>query len=225
VSDKIEKVFSVAVPVERAWAAFTDSAERSKWEAAVYEIDPVPGGKVRWELPGIVSEGVVTEVEHLQRLQHVEGSGPHAQTEITVTFVELGGATTITVTHSGFGTPGVDDWFEGTSLGWDQAIADLCCYLTTGVTPRRFNDGMRSPGMFTIDTPAGAVVRDVRPSGLATDAGLRAGDLILRVNDVAIYGTSDIWVMMRQLPEGERVAVEYVRDSAVQKGTGLLGTW
>ena len=52
---KIEKVFTVEVPIERAWRAFADSHERSQWEAATYEIDPVPGGRVHWTLPGIES--------------------------------------------------------------------------------------------------------------------------------------------------------------------------
>ena len=60
---KIEKTFTVAVPVERAWEAFADSHERSQWEAAEFVIDPRPGGAVRWVLPGIETTGRVEEVD------------------------------------------------------------------------------------------------------------------------------------------------------------------
>ena len=222
---QIEKVFTVAVPVERAWAAFAESAERSRWEADVYEIDPVPGGRLRWEIPPLVAEGEVIAVEPLRLLRHVERSGPHAHHEVTVTFASVEGGTEITITQSGFGDPASGDWLEGTSLGWDEAIADLCCYLTTGVAPRRFNDGMRSPGMFMKDTPAGVKVTVVHPVGLADEAGIVAGDLLLRVHGVPVFSVSDLWVLMRQLPVGAPVEVEYVHDGAARRATGTVTTW
>jgi uncharacterized protein YndB with AHSA1/START domain len=224
-SHRVEKIFTVAAPIERAWAAFAVSAERSNWEADVFEIDPVPGGKVHWELPGLTADGEVLDAEPLRLLRHTERSGPHANTEITVTFAGVDGGTRISITHSGFGTPGVDDWFEGTSLGWDEAIADLCCYLTTGVAPRRFNVGMRSPGMFMHDTPAGVVVSRVHDTGLAADAGLENGDLLVRVAAVPIFSISDLWVLMRQFDEGHEIDVEYVRASTMRRGAGALTNW
>jgi hypothetical protein len=37
--DRVEHTFVVATSVERAWQAFTDGAERSRWEAPEYADD------------------------------------------------------------------------------------------------------------------------------------------------------------------------------------------
>lgn len=224
-TQQVTKVFTVAVPIERAWAAFADGTERARWEADIFEIDAVAGGKVHWELPGLVADGEVLECAPMRLLRHREDTGPHAGTEVSVTFSTEGGATTITITHSGFGAPGVGDWFEGTSLGWDEAIADLCCYLTTGIAPRRFNDGMRSPGMFLRDSAAGPVVEQVHEAGLASDAGLLPGDLVVRVARVPVFSISDLWVLMRQHAEGARVDVEFVRAGTLHTTAGTLTNW
>jgi uncharacterized protein YndB with AHSA1/START domain len=221
----IEKVFTVAVPVERAWAAFADGAERSKWEASVYDIDARPGGAVHWELPGITSDGRVEEVVEHRLLRHVELDGPHARAEITVSFEDLGTSTRVTITHAGFGDgDGWDEWLEGTSIGWTQAIADLIVYLETGVAPHRFTDAMQYPGMTMNDVPGGVAVRDVA-MGLAADAGLQAGDIVLRVDGVPVYAITDVWVLMRERKAGEQVTVEYVRGGERRTGQGTLTGW
>ena len=102
----IEKVFTVAATVERAWHAFADGTERSKWEAATYEIDARPGGAVRW-----------------------------------------------------------------------------------------------------------------------TDAGCRAGDLVLRLAGVPVYSITDTWVLMRLHTVGSRCTIEYVRDGEVISGEGTVTSW
>ena len=222
----IEKVFTVAVPVERAWSAFADGAERSKWEATVYEIDARPGGAVHWELPGIESYGRVEEVETNRVLRHTELDGPHAKAEITVRFEDLGTSTRVTITHAGFGDgDGWDEWLEGTSLGWTQAIADLIVYLETGVATHRFTAGMSSPGMSMTDIPGGVRVLDVQPVGLAADAGLQRDDLLVRIDGTPIFTISDLWVLMHQRSPGERCTVEYVRDGRMASGSGAVTSW
>ena len=103
---KVEKVFTVAVPISRAWEAFADSHERSQWEAAEYEIDPRPDGIVRWKLPGVEATGRVEEADPPRLLRHTELTGPHAGCEVTVRFEEAGAGTRIVITHSGFGSAG-----------------------------------------------------------------------------------------------------------------------
>jgi uncharacterized protein YndB with AHSA1/START domain len=224
---KIEKTFTVRVPVARAWAAFADSHERSQWEAAEYEIDARPGGRVRWTLPGIESTGRVDEVVPNRLLRQVDLSGPHTTAEITVTFEEVEGGTRISITHAGFGTgEDWDEWLEGTSIGWDQAIADLIVYLHTGVTAGRFVTEMHSPGMTMTDTAGGVEVVTVLPGMLADQAGLAPGDLVLRMGATPVYHITDIWVLMREHPAGTKFEIEYVRDGAVGHGVGVVtGGW
>ena len=225
---KIEKTFTVGVPVTRAWTAFVDGEERSKWEACEYEIEPVPGGRVHWTLPGIESNGHVEEVERERLLRWVEHDGPHLDSEITVTFEAVGGGTRISITHAGFGD--ADDWgewIEGTTLGWTQAIADLLVYLEHGVVAGRFTAGMQPPGMRSHDTPAGIVVDAVMGGGLASQAGLEPGDLVLSVGGAGIYSLSDFWVLMREHGPDAALEIDYARDGQRLTGKGTLSgvTW
>jgi uncharacterized protein YndB with AHSA1/START domain len=224
---RYQRTFTVGVPVERAWAAFADSHERSQWEACEYDIDPRPGGCVHWTLPGIESNGRVEEVVPLQLLRHRELDGPHTKSEITVTFEQVDDGTRITITHAGFGpTEDWDEWLEGTSLGWNQAIADLYVYLETGVTARRFASEMHSPGMTMHQTDAGLRVRSVEPDNLAAQAGLEVGDLVLTVGGVPIFTIPELWVLMREHGAGAKFAIEYVRDGERRRGTGVVhGGW
>jgi uncharacterized protein YndB with AHSA1/START domain len=224
VSDAIEKVFMVAVPAARAWQAFADGAERSKWEALDYEIDARPGGRLRWELPHVECEGRVEEVEPHRLLRHTELTGPHANSEVTVTLEEVEGGTRITITHAGFGDG--DTWrgaLGGTSIGWDQAIADLVLYLRTGVAARRFTIPLGDPGAGLGETPAGLEVLTVGPGGFADQAGLRIGDLLLTAGGTPVYTRRELWVMLRARGPGGDLDVEYVRDRERLSGAGTLG--
>jgi S1-C subfamily serine protease len=147
--------------------------------------------------------------------------------EITVTFEEVAEGTRITITHAGFGeAEHWNEWLEGTSIGWRQAIADLVAYLTTGVTARRFVSPMHSPGMTMHDTDAGVEVSTVVPGHLADQAGVRPGDLLLRVGGVPIFAITDLWVLMREHPPGTTLAIEYVRAGQRLDGAGVLvGGW
>ena len=224
---KYERTFTVGVPVARAWEAFADSHERSQWEACEYEIDARPGGRVHWVLPGIESNGRVEEVVPQTLLRHRELDGPHTKAEITVTFEEIADGTRITITHAGFGeSEGWDEWLEGTTLGWNQAIADLIVYLETGVTARRFTSEMHSPGMTMHETEAGLRVRSVDPGNLAEEAGLAVGDLLLRVGGVPVFTIPELWVLMREHGPGATFEIEYVRDGECRRGTGVVrGGW
>jgi uncharacterized protein YndB with AHSA1/START domain len=223
VTRKVEKAFTVAVPIERAWSAFADSHERSQWEAAQYEIDPRPGGIVRWTLPGVETTGRVEEADPPHLLRHTEHDGPHTGCEITVTFEEVAEGTRIVVTHSGFGSAeNWDEWLEGTSLGWSQAIADLIAYLRTGIPARRFVAEMQSPGMTMTNTDAGIEVCTVAAGGMADGAGLQPGDLLLRVGGVPVFTIAELWVLMREHGAGSHVDVEYVRAHERHYGRGVL---
>ena len=219
----IKKTFELAVPVERAWALFTDGSERSQWEADVYDIDPVEGGKFHWELPGFHCDGVVEEVVPLRLLRQSEQSGPHSHTEVTVTFEEVDGGTRISVTQSGFGD--ADPWqsaLGGANYGWDQAIADLHAYVQTGIPARRFTVALPDPGARVGATPAGLEVLEVRPGGCADAAGMRAGDIILTAGGAPVYIYTELWAMLKLRGPGGAMEFEYARDGQRLAGSGTL---
>jgi uncharacterized protein YndB with AHSA1/START domain len=212
------------VPSARAWEAFANGAERSKWEAVNYEIDTRPGGHLRWELPNIECEGRVEEVEPHRLLRHTELTGPHASSEVTVTFEEVEGGTRITITQAGFGDS--EAWrgaLGGLSTGWDQAIADLILYLRTGVPARRFTIPLGNPGAGLGETSAGLEVLTVGPGGFADQAGLQVGDLLLTAGGAPVYTWPELWVMLRARGPGGDLDVEYVRGHERLAGAGTLG--
>lgn len=224
-SGEIEKAFEVAVPVARAWQAFTQSEQLRLWQAPEYEIDARPGGRVRYGMPGFPAvEGRVEEVVPEKLLRYTEGPGIlPGFTEITVSFEDAGGRARVTLTHAGFGDG--EDWlghFEGHSLGWEQAIADLVLYLERGVAPGRFFIPMSDIGMLTAPTAGGREVVKVAAGGYADQAGFRSGDVIARIGDVAVYTLSDLFCVMRGCASGDRVEAVYVRDGQKLSGVGAL---
>jgi len=71
-------------------------------------------------------------------------------------------------------------------------------------------------GVSTAERPsgAGAAVREVVPNAPAHDAGLRAGDVILRIGTTAIEDPSDVAEAIFARHSGDRVAVTIERDGA-----------
>lgn len=211
-SHQVQHSFEVAVSPSRAWQAFADGAERSKWEASNYEIEPRVGGRVRWSMPGHESQGRVLQAEPERRLRHSEGSGPHAQTEVTTTFTPSPRGTRIEVTHSGFGDDeAAERTVRSVSLGWAQAISDLILYLEQGVVADRFVRRMCHAGLDVAEQPAGLRVEAVEAGGFAERAGLQPGDFLLAVARVPIYTRPELWVLMRQHTPGEKLVVEFAR--------------
>jgi uncharacterized protein YndB with AHSA1/START domain len=223
---KIEKSFVVAVPRERAWAAFTDPAELQCWQACEYEIDARPGGKLRWRIPPWPPvDGEVVEVDEPRLLRQTEGAGVlDATTEVTVAFESVDGGTRISITHAGFGDgPDWGDAFESHSRGWDMAIADLVLYLMDGTVARRFVTPWRTTlGLAVAERPEGVRVVAVDPGGYAEEAGLRAGDLVLRVAGVPIFWRTDLWCVQHAHPVGTPLAAEFARDGMVLTGEARL---
>lgn len=214
--DRLEHTFVVAVPVERAWQAFTDGAERSQWEAPEYAIDPRPGGKLRWRIPPWDPvEGEVLEVEPHRRLATTEGAGIlDGATQVTVTFESVERGTRITVVQSGFGTgAGWQDQLEGHRHGWLRSLRDLALYLEAGVASRRFFARWRCDlGMFLSETFTGLRVTEVLPGGWAEEAGLRPGDLLLYVAGLPVFERTDLWAFQIARRPGDNLAVEAARE-------------
>jgi uncharacterized protein YndB with AHSA1/START domain len=222
----IEKRFVVAVPPERAWQAFTDPEELRRWQAPVYEMDPRPGGKLRWEIPPWPAvDGEVVEVDEPRLLRTTEDAGMlDATTEITVTFEAVDGGTRITITHAGFGDgPEWGDSFASHSLGWSDSIADLVLYLMQGGVARRFFTPWRTTlGLQVEEVPGGVRVIAVAPGGYAEEAGFEPGDIVVRIGGVPIFERSDLWCVQYAHPAGTPLAAEFARGSDLLQGEGLL---
>jgi uncharacterized protein YndB with AHSA1/START domain len=231
-----ERTFVVSVPVERAWRAFTDPEERKNYV--------VPPGRRAdgWEageLGSIVEKAPSTKieigkVEPMREINYREGvrfnwaQGDDSITDwldVTVTFEQEGTGTRITFTRSGFGDS--EEWRlfrEAQSLGMDETLYDLILYLETGVAGRRHvhSKPAGNLGASMIESRRGVEVVKVVPGGFAEQAGLLAGDTLVRLAGASVFRRSDIVVLQRAFGPGTEVEVDYVREGKLLTGHARL---
>lgn len=70
----------------------------------------------------------------------------------------------------------------------------------------------------------GALVRSVEDNGPADEAGLKADDVITKVNDDLIDGSESLIATIRGHRPGEEVTLTYVRDGKTRTTTAKLGS-
>ncbi len=224
------RTFVLSVPLQRAWQLFVDPREREQWM--------VPPGRDPLEYPdeplieGFQQEeyrvDAVDEHKRLTWSQSTDVEGDRRWVETTVVFEASSSGTKITITRSGFGDG--DQWqlfAQSTGLGWDESIADLIAYVETGVAAGRHYDSQSkapkgSLGAQMRDTGAGVRIAYVVPGGFAEEAGMLAGDLILRLAGASVFRRSDVWCLERALKPGHELEADYVRDGKLLSGKGRL---
>ncbi|BCB77541.1 hypothetical protein GCM10022251_69230 [Phytohabitans flavus] len=223
---KYEKTFTLSVPVEKAWQAFTDPKLIEVWLSGTVEKANVePGGQIAWtpdEYGQLVWD--IVDVDPERKLTYREGAGIlPVETEVTVTFEEAEAGTRLTITQSGFGE-GVD-WqakIDGVGLGWAQTLAALDLYLRTGVRLDRFFTFRSDLGLEADDVLAGPLVRTVADDSFAARAGIEPGDIVVRLGDAPIFSRTDLWLFTREHDGGEEVEVGYARAGEVHTGRAAL---
>jgi len=67
---------------------------------------------------------------------------------------------------------------------------------------------------YGLSVDSGALVQQVSPGSPAASAGIRVGDIIVRIGDQTIAGSEDVFTSVRGATVGTPVAVELVRDGA-----------
>lgn len=226
-SNEMRKTFELAVPVERAWQAFTDAEQLSQWAASggYKEFDAREGGRYVLSVEGMPDmEGRVLEAEPNRRLVYTEPPGIlPGETVVTVTFEAAETGTKVTIVQSGFGDG--EDWLgqlESYETGWREGIQDLYLFLRSGLRGNRFFTWQSSFGTTVRDVPAGAEVLRVSPGSFAEQAGMRPGDLFLKVGNASIFAERDISLLTREHPPGTTLEVTYVRDREILSGKGTL---
>ncbi|ONI86474.1 hypothetical protein ALI144C_11225 [Actinosynnema sp. ALI-1.44] len=216
---KFRKTFSLSVPVERAWQAFTDPKDLEVWQTGTVEqADVRPGGRIAWtadEYGQLVWD--IVEVDPPNTFVYKEGATfLPAESEVTVTFEHEDTGTRVTVTQAGFGDD--EDWethLENVGLGWVQTLAALDLYLRTGVRYDRFFTFQSGLGMMTDDVLAGSLVRSVVDGAFAAKAGIRPGDVILKLGTAPVFSRTDLWMYTREHAIGEEIDVAFARDGEV----------
>ena len=184
---KWERTFEFSAPVAKVWQAFTDR----DCEFRVFDQTNAyrSNGAVQVE---------ITEREERSQLTWTE-TERNGVWEMSVTFSETTTGTSVTIVRSGFGDS--DEWLAaatGRLLGWEQALADTEVYFRTGTHPRRFyGTPWMTIGVHAVVDGAGMRALDVAPGSLADRAGVRPGDVVVRVSGMPIYGIAEFWLMER----------------------------
>jgi membrane-associated protease RseP (regulator of RpoE activity) len=201
--------------VARAWEAFADPHEREAW-MGIAPPDAFEPGETK------IGPGEL----HRRLTWSQTQSGLDGWYDTTVTFEAAGTGTRITIVRSGFGDS--EDWrhyAESTAGGWDEMIADLALYLETGVRGSRHYPFRAGLGVTSMPTPAGVRITHVVPGGFAAQAGMLAGDLLLRLNGSPVVNQSQVGFFVREHHAGEDAEVEYARGGEVLRGRGRLSAW
>ena len=225
----VTKVFSVSVPVPRAWQAMTDPAELPHWWFPLTDPDATePDG---FDLYGNEIEIDVLDFELHKYFRYAERGGPVARVEeaaeLTVTFEEEGSGTRITMTRSGFGNGA--DWdavLDNVSRGMDESIADLVLYLETGQGYPRHPSGARGgSGLIGIESDGGLVVHAVLPDSFASRLGIQSGDTVVELGGAAVFGIREQVFFQRVFAAGQETDAVWIHDGALQRGRATLGEW
>jgi uncharacterized protein YndB with AHSA1/START domain len=226
-SNDYEKTFSVRVPPERAFRAFTDPRELEQWFTPKFDADAdesAPGVTADAASPGGDVHFEVTQIKGDELLRYRQwAADPETGIDVTVVFEPVEGGTRITVTHAGFGG---DSILKSDSVrnGMAENYADLILYLEYGVSFPRHRDMASKAwlGATFRDAGAGAEVDEVAPDGFAYQAGLRSGDIVVQLGAGAVFGNRELMFFLRERDVGDEAEVAWARDGGIHRGSGRL---
>jgi uncharacterized protein YndB with AHSA1/START domain len=226
----ITRTFSVSLPIERVWTAMTDPDELNEWYFP-FRVDE--NGSTQTEILGVERRSEVVSLEPMRSFQMrttLTGSEqwpplPPSTRDMTVVLEATDSGTKVVITHSGFGEG--DDWkqaLSATGRGVDETIADLVCYLETGVGVRRHPRlGESFHGIGAREVPAGLEVSSVQPGTFAEKLGLQGGDLLVELAGAAVFGFAELNFCTREHQPGELLEAAWVRSGRLTRGTAELG--
>ena len=84
-----------------------------------------------------------------------------------------------------------------------------------GVAIQEVNQGFADS--FKLDSPEGALVANVEKGGAADKAGIKAGDVIRKVNGQPIIASGDLPAMLSVAQPGDNVALDVWRDGKIMR--------
>jgi serine protease Do len=104
----------------------------------------------------------------------------------------------------------------------DQIVATgKVAHAKLGVTVQEVNQGFADS--FKLASPEGALVANVEPAGPADKLGLKAGDVIRKINGTKIVASADLPAIVGLAMPGDKVALEVWRQGKSIELSGKLG--
>ena len=80
-------------------------------------------------------------------------------------------------------------------------------------------------GVVTEEVDGGVEINEVTKESAASKAGLKAGDVITKIDDKKISDPDQLTEVIRSHKPGDKVGITYLRDKKEQKVTTELGKW
>jgi len=163
-----------------------------------------------WRLPSFEGLGEEIHVEPGQQLHVRKVTEPCAGTEIVITLEHEESGTKVTVVQSGFGAM----WTfaaDALEVGWRHILADLALYLERGLHGARHMRRWGNFGCVFDNTEFGLQVVSTMGDSLAHRVGLAPGDIVIAVAGAPVVTRAELESIMRVLPAGETVEVEWIR--------------
>jgi uncharacterized protein YndB with AHSA1/START domain len=218
-----ERRMAFALPIERAWALFTDPAETRAWLLPFEEND---AGEMQATVGGQVPlTFAVLEVDPRRLLRTtMSGGNIPGRVETSTVFDRASNVSTATMTHRGFGDAAGWERFGGSfAAGWDEATTDLMAYVRTGVKlPRHIIDLRASIAAWPVRRDWGVELAEVFPGGFSAKAGMKAGDILLSLDRMGVYQIADVWAFTRARAADEEVEAAFIRNGETRRGRARL---
>lgn len=215
-----ERSLIVAAPLPRVWRAFTELGDLRAWHGNAIVFEARAGGRVLFRDQGYpeVSGRLLRVIP--ERLLHwqLDGTGG---AQIIEEFLPSATGTTVTVRQD---SPQAlaEHEREAYALGWDESLADMALLVEYGVRWSRHMSPRSRLGAETVTEAAGVRVVFVSPGSYAAEAGLRPGDLLIRLGAAPLFRRADVALVTREHPPGTRLEAEYVRAGRILTGTAVL---
>jgi len=220
---KYSRTFDFSFPIARAWSLFTDPVETHAW---LLPFDATSDGELSATVEGQPAISMSVEQFDAPKLLRVKMSGGNVpgHVETTTVLEETETGTKVTLTHLGFGDANAWEIFGGSfSTGWDEATTDLMVYVHSGVkSPRHIDDRRASIAAWPVRRDWGIELVEVFPGGFADQAGMKAGDILLKLDRMGVYQIADVWAFTRARSAGEEVTVEYIGGGELRTGKGRI---
>ncbi len=212
---------------DAVYEAFTNRTALREWLADGAVSTPRVGGNLYlWWNSGYYTSGEYTELERGSRLAFTwHGRHEPLPTQVTVMLEPEGEGTLVTLTHTGLTTAEVwDEAAKEISRGWERRLKNLRSVLETGddlrisqrpmlgVTVAAIIDQDLAEQM-NLPVSAGVQIDDVIEGLGAADAGIRRGDVIVKLGEVDISDMSSFGVAMAAYTAGDEVPVTLYRAS------------
>ena len=212
--DGFEATFVVSTPRKEAWDRLREAKPAFDGMGSARE--------GQWWIPGVEAPADELDVDPPSMLRARKAVEPCKGTEIVITLEDEGTGTRITVVQTGFG-PGFSASRAWLTAGWHQILADYVVFFERGVSLGRHATPWWSLGCDVTETPEGLVASDVRADGLAGQAGLQDGDLILHIAGSPVINVRDLSMIFRgPLRAGTEAKVRYLRGTEVRSGKGTV---